>query len=170
MYTSLIESIRSSLVHLRGFQLLVLLSQFIEITFFFCNKRINLLNLKQSSDRLVIVAKGLLKLPNLHMLIKQGSIIFQELALGTFGELPTVFSTKVNLLIYCIPDCIPAVVLKNCQPELSYIPAELFNMCMKESCFPDCWKVSSVFPVFKNVGEWSTAKDYCPVSLLSVVK
>ena len=43
-------------------------------------------------------------------------------------------------------------------------------MCMKESCFPDCWKVSSVFPVFKNVGEWSTAKDYCPVSLLSVVK
>ena len=55
------------------------------------------------------------------------------------------------------------------EPELSYILAELFNMCLKESCFPDCWKVSSVVPVFKNVGERSTAKNYRPVSLLSVV-
>ena len=67
------------------------------------------------------------------------------------------------------PDCIPVVVLKNCEPELSYILAELFNMCLKESCFPDCWKVSLVVPVFKNVGGRSTAKNYCPVSLLSVV-
>ena len=37
------------------------------------------------------------------------------------------------------------------------------------SCFPDCWKVSSIVPVFKNVGERSTAKNYHPVSLLSVV-
>ena len=66
-------------------------------------------------------------------------------------------------------DCIPVVVLKNCEPELSYILAELFNKCLKESCFPDCWKVSSVVPVFKNVGERSTAKSYCPVSLLSVL-
>ena len=36
------------------------------------------------------------------------------------------------------PDCIPVVVLKNCESELSYILAELFNMCLKESCFPDC--------------------------------
>ena len=55
------------------------------------------------------------------------------------------------------------MVLKNCQLELSYILAKLFNKCFKESCFPDCWKVSSVVPVFKN------AKNYCPVSLLSVV-
>ena len=67
------------------------------------------------------------------------------------------------------PDCIPVVVLKNCEPELSYILAELFNKCLKESCFPDSWKVSSVVPVFKNVGESSTAKNYHPVSLLSVV-
>ena len=67
------------------------------------------------------------------------------------------------------PDCIPVVVLKNCEPKFSYIPAELFNMCLKESCFPDCWKVSLVFPVFKNVGERSTAENYCPISLLSVV-
>ena len=67
------------------------------------------------------------------------------------------------------PDCIPLVVLKNCQPELSYILAELINKCLKKSCFPDCWKVSLVIPVFKNVGEMSTAKNYHPVSLLSVV-
>ena len=63
-------------------------------------------------------------------------------------------------------DCIPLVVLKNRELELSYILAELFNKCLKESCFPDCWKVSSVF---KNVGERSTAKNYYPVSLFSVV-
>ena len=66
-------------------------------------------------------------------------------------------------------DCIPVVVLKNCESELSYILAELFNKCLKESCFPDCWKVSSVAPLFKNVGERSTGKNYLPVSLLSVV-
>ena len=67
------------------------------------------------------------------------------------------------------PDCIPMVVLKNCEPEISNILAELFNMCLKESCLADCWKVSSVAPVFKNVGERYTAKNYCPVCLLSVV-
>ena len=56
------------------------------------------------------------------------------------------------------PDCIPVTVLKNCEPELSYILAKLFNNCLKESCFPDCGKVSSVVPVFKNVGERPTAK------------
>ena len=66
-------------------------------------------------------------------------------------------------------DCIPVVVLQNCEPELSYILTKLFNMCLKESCLRDCWKVSSVVPVFKNVGERSTAKNYLPVSLFSVV-
>ena len=67
------------------------------------------------------------------------------------------------------PDCIPVVVLKNCEPELFYILAWLFNKCLKESCFQNCWKVSLVVPVFKNVGEQSTAKNYCPASLPSVV-
>ena len=58
-------------------------------------------------------------------------------------------------------DYIPVVVLKNCESELSYTPSE--------SCSSDCWKISSVVPVFKNVGKRSTAKNYHPVSLLSVV-
>ena len=77
--------------------------------------------------------------------------------------------TNLDLSKASGPDCIPVVVLKNCEPELSYILAELFNKCLKESCFPDCWKVSSVVPVFKNVGEKSTAKNCRPVSLLPVV-
>ena len=51
------------------------------------------------------------------------------------------------------PDYIPVVVLKNCEPQLSYIQTDLFNNCLKESCIPDCWNVSSVVPVFNNVGE-----------------
>ena len=49
------------------------------------------------------------------------------------------------------PDSILVVVLKYCEPELSYILAELFNKCLRESFVPDYWKVSSVVPVFKNV-------------------
>ena len=77
--------------------------------------------------------------------------------------------TNLDLSKASGPGCIPVVFLKNCEPELSYILAELFNKCLKEYCFPDCWKVSSVVPLFKNVAERSTAKNYCPVSLLSVV-
>ena len=77
--------------------------------------------------------------------------------------------TNLDLSKASSPDCIPVVVLRSCEPELSYILVELFNMCLKESCFPDCWKVSSVVPVFNNVGGKSTAKNYCPVSLLSLV-
>ena len=67
------------------------------------------------------------------------------------------------------PDCIPVVVLKNCEPELLLILPELFNKCLRNSCFQDCWKVSSVVPIFKNVGGRSTAKNYRSVTLLSVV-
>ena len=62
-------------------------------------------------------------------------------------------------------DCIPVVVLKNCEPELSYIPADV----SEEDLFSRLLKVSSVVPAFKNVGERYTAKNCRPVSLLSVV-
>ena len=61
------------------------------------------------------------------------------------------------------------MVLKNCEPELPYILAELFNMCLKEPCFPYCWKASLIVPVLENVEERSTAKNYHHVSRLSVV-
>ena len=67
------------------------------------------------------------------------------------------------------PDCIPVVFLRNCETELLYILAELCNIYLIESCFLDFWKVSSVVPVFKNVGKRSTAENCHPVSLLLVV-
>ena len=69
------------------------------------------------------------------------------------------------------PDCIPVVVLRNCGPELSNILAEPFNMCLKESFFSNCWKVSLMVPVFKNARERSNAKNYCHfiLSLISEV-
>ena len=70
-------------------------------------------------------------------------------------------TTKLDSSKVSGPDYIPVVVLKTCEPELSYILTELFNKCLKESCFPDQWKVSLVFPVFKNVWERSRAKN-CP--------
>ena len=109
--------------------------------------------------------------------------------LGDSGISLPVFPSKTNLKLHNIfvtpkmvkkvimnlhlsktsgPDCIPVGVLKNSEPELSYILAELFNKHLKESCFPDYWKVSSVVPALKNVGDRSTAKNYRPVSLLSV--
>ena len=48
-------------------------------------------------------------------------------------------------------DCISVVVLKNCESKLLYVLVELFNMCLKESCFPDCWKVSLMVLVFIRV-------------------
>ena len=49
------------------------------------------------------------------------------------------------------PDCIPVVILKNCEVELSYLLAELFCKCLKEFCFPGCWKVSSVVPTLGQI-------------------
>ena len=48
------------------------------------------------------------------------------------------------------PDYISVVVLKKCDPELSYILTELFNKCLKESCFPDSYNISLVEHVFKG--------------------
>ena len=120
------------------------------------------------------------------MLLKQESLSLpRKMAIWTLDELLIVFSTnlitifpsRTNLKLHNIsvapkvvkkiitnldlskasgPDCISVVVLKNCEPELSNILVELFN-------------ISLVVFVFKNVGERSTAKNYCPVSLLSVV-
>ena len=63
--------------------------------------------------------------------------------------------TNLDLSKASGPDCIPVVVLKNHEPKLSHILTELFNECLKLSCFPDCWKASSVVPAFGNVGEKS---------------
>lgn len=63
---------------------------------------------------------------------------------------------------------IPVVVLKNREPELSYILADIFNICLNESCFSGCWKVPSLVPVFRKIWERSKAAKYRPVSFTMV--
>ena len=65
----------------------------IEITFV-CTNRISLLNQSESSDRLVIVAEGFLKLPNLHMLLKRESITSQKLGSHDFWRIANSFLNK----------------------------------------------------------------------------
>ena len=60
----------------------------------------------------------------------------------------------------------PAIIFKMCSPELSPVFAKLYNKCLAKSCFPSCWKSSSVVPVFKNVGERSDPGKYHPISFL----
>ena len=40
----------------------------------------------------------------------------------------------------CGPDCTKMVILQNCEPELSYILVDLFNMGQKESGCPCVYK------------------------------
>ena len=48
------------------------------------------------------------------------------------------FKTNIDSSKASGADCIPLVFLKNSEPELSYnILAGLFNINLKESCFPD---------------------------------
>ena len=76
---------------------------------------------------------------------------------------------SLHLSLVTGPDSIQVVVLKNCEPELSYVVAKIFNVCLEEYCFPDCWKVSLVVPILRNIGERPVAKNYCPVNFLSVL-
>ena len=76
MFSS-VQSIRWSLIHVHGFQLLVLLPWLVEITSLVFTNRINHLHLKWISNRLISVAKVFLKLPNLHM-PKNESIFSQK--------------------------------------------------------------------------------------------
>ena len=36
------------------------------------------------------------------------------------------------------------------EPKLTYLLTNLFNICLKQICFPDCWKSLSLDPVVKR--------------------
>ena len=87
------------LVHfLSGFRLELLYKSLIKnirSSFIVCTNSTNPLTLKQSSGRLVNVAKVLLNLPNLHMLINKRVHHFPETRLLRTGKLLIVFSAKI---------------------------------------------------------------------------
>lgn len=67
-------------------------------------------------------------------------------------------------------DRIPAIILKKGDHELAPILSKLYNNCLAASCFPVCWKSSSVVPVFKNSGEPSDPSNDHPISLLPLFR
>ena len=74
------------------------LSLLIETTSLVSTDRINLLCLRPSSDETVFFAKEFLNLPNLIMLIDQGSLLPPEnQAVVSFGKLQILLSEKINL-------------------------------------------------------------------------
>ena len=72
--------------------------------------------------------------------------------------------TSLDSLKVSSPDCISVLLLEKCQPELSH----MHTSGTLQYVFEDCWKVLSLFPVFKNVGERYAARNYLIASLLSI--
>ena len=108
--------------------------------------------LSSASDRAKLFAKHFSKNPNLDdsgisLPVFPSRTNLKLHNVSVFLKIFKKVITKLDSSKASDLDCIPVVVLKNCEPELAYILAELFNKCLKESCFSDCWKVSSVVPV-----------------------
>ena len=106
--------------------------------------------LSSASDKAKLFAQNVFKNPNLD----DSSIslpVFHSITNLKLHNL-SVTPKMVKKVIMNL-DFIPVVVLKNCEPELSYILAELFNKCLKESCFPDCWKVSLLVLYLRMLGK-----------------
>ena len=98
IYISLIANIRSSLTHLHGFQLLVLLPWSIEITFFLLYQQNesyeSKVKFRQAGNR----CKRILEATKVAYVVKAKESITSLPSPGTFCELLIVLSTKVNLL------------------------------------------------------------------------
>ncbi|XP_055604294.1 uncharacterized protein LOC129752545 [Uranotaenia lowii] len=64
------------------------------------------------------------------------------------------------------PDGIPAVIYSRCIEALSLPLAQIYNRSFQQRKFPDYWKNSFMFPVFKN-GERRNVKQYRGITSLS---
>ena len=63
------------------------------------------------------------------------------------------------------PDGIPSLVLKNCACSLSEPLKIIFNQSLAQETFPDVWKKSYIFPVFKK-GNKSDISNYRGITSL----
>ena len=82
---------------------------------------------------------------------------------------PKLVEKVINALSSSSLNGILVVVPKKSGPELLYILAAIFNICLKESCFPYYWKTLFWLLVLENIEEKSTAKSDCQVNPLFVV-
>ncbi|XP_052750997.1 uncharacterized protein LOC128200723 [Galleria mellonella] len=66
------------------------------------------------------------------------------------------------------PDGIPAVVLKQCAPELCPVLTRLFTISYSTGQFPSTWKTTLVHPVPKK-GDKSDPSNYRPIAIASLL-
>lgn len=66
------------------------------------------------------------------------------------------------------PDGIPAIVLKECSPELAPLLCRLFKLSYEQKTFPNIWKVARVQPIPKK-GKKCMPRNYRPISLLPIL-
>ncbi|KAF0682281.1 Reverse transcriptase domain-containing protein, partial [Aphis craccivora] len=64
------------------------------------------------------------------------------------------------------PDQIPEIIYKKCYFSLTCPIHYLFNLSLSSGCFPDQWKSSFIYPVFKS-GNRNNVSNYRPISQLS---
>ena len=62
------------------------------------------------------------------------------------------------------PDCIPVVVLKTCEPKLSYILAKLYNNCLKDLVIQIVGRCHRCFLYLRMLGKRYATKNYHPVN------
>ena len=72
---------------------------------------------------------------------------------------------KIKANCVCGPDDIPAFFVVDCLQFILKPLCHLYNLMLKTSMYPNCWKVSRVFPVFK-AGDKSNISNYRPIALL----
>ena len=91
--------------------------------------------LSSASDKTKLFAKNFSKNSNLDDLGISLPVFLSRtsLKLHITSVTPKMVITNLDSSKASGPECVPVVLLKNCGPELSYIPAELFNMSLKES-------------------------------------
>ena len=63
---------------------------------------------------------------------------------------------------------IPVKLLKVAGNQISIIIADLFNLCIEQSIFPETLKLARIRPVFKS-GDKSDISNYRPISILPVL-
>ncbi len=65
----------------------------------------------------------------------------------------------------CSIDGITSNIVKAAKTELCPVLTYLFNLSIVKKCFPDCWKLASVTPLFKS-GDTNSCDNYRPISVL----
>ena len=57
-------------------------------------------------------------------------------------------------------------ILKCCSPILEPFLVRIFNQCITNCIFPECFKIANVIPLYKK-GDKTDPHNYRPISLLS---